>query len=758
MKNAACYFLFLLMFAAVPTQTVAQQQTILRVIVYSGKNGNPLVGANVLLFHPSQKQPESKFRYGGSTNNNGFVEFRKVAPSVYHLKVSYIGYETYEETIGLKYNDIRVTEITLQPKVGQLEQLLVEAERDIAVGQVGLRKISSEEIARVPTPGPGGDLASYLQTLPSVVMSGSRGGELHIRGGTPIQNLVLVDKLPVVKPFHISNLFSAFPSGVIQSVDLYAGGFGAKYIGATSGVIDVHLRPGNMKHYSGSGSFGSHLASLKIEGPAGFDQNSFIVMGRKSIIDETDTYLIDEEVPIGFYDITARYTFRPFGYSCSITGLRTFDEGQINPNGNIWLSWSNTVAGATCLSYDKKFSYPFELTVGYSRYRNSESSPTREARSSSLSQLFFKFNSDYEIFGLPIQYGLAGFYQNYNTKLNDRFTDFESFDITRAIAHASVSMNLDLSKSLTVQPSLGLQLILRKVSFEPRLRISYRPNNSDDYEISLALGKYNQGLTGVTDTRDAGTVFTVLKPIGQNDPLSRALHALLGLNANLSDNLEINLGGYIIKRANIPVAKWTPFATIETETVPANGLTYGFDARIVYDNSPFYLALSYGWAKTKYKAAANNLGAWVGGEVFSYYPPHDRRHVFTAVSSYTFIGFTAGASWRFSSGKPYTRVYGFDLALNYPFQYPVEYPLTDPGSARTLFARPYGGRLPAYHRLDVSLKKSFQISSGFSLNVEAGVINVYGRNNIFYFDANRLQRVNQTPFLPYFTIQAKINS
>lgn len=758
LKRLDCFcIIFLVTIALHPDRAEAQQQSILRVLVYSGEDGNPLVGANVLLYQPDQGQFEDTFRYGGSTNGSGFVEFREVVSGGYQLKISYIGYETYEETINLTYRDISVMELTLQPKVGQLEQLLVEAERDVAVGEVGLRKISPEEIARVPTPGPGGDLASYLQTLPGVVMSGSRGGELHIRGGAPMQNLVLVDMLPVIKPFHISNLFSAFPSTIIQSVDVYAGGFGAKYMGATSGVIDVHLRPGNMKQYRASGSLGSHLATLNVEGPVVSGQSSFIVSGRKSIIDQTDIYLIDEEIPIDFYDVTARYTFHPFDYSCNLTGLRTFDQGQINPAINNRLSWSNTVVGATCLSYDRKLNYPFKVTIGYSRYRNSESSPVREARSSSLTQIFFKFNSDYEIFGQPVHYALAGYHQNYDTKLNDLFSDFESFNITRATAHSSVSTVWNLSKRLTVEPSLGLQLILTRVTLEPRLRVSYQPKNRDDYEISIALGKYNQGFSGVTDPRDAGTVFTVLKPIGDSGRLPSALHGLVGFNANINPSLEVNLEGYVIKRENIPVAKWTPFATIETETVPANGFTHGFDARLIYDNRSFYLTLSYGWAKTKYKAATDNLGAWLGGEVFSYYPPHDRRHIFTAVGSYTFAGFTAGASWRFSSGKPYTRVYGYDLALNYPFRYPVEFPTTDPGKARALFSEPYGGRLPAFHRLDVSLERSFRLSPAFKLNAEAGVINAYNRKNIFYFDATRLQRVYQTPWLPYFTLQAQFN-
>lgn len=756
MKSTISFFAFFLVFALMhPHNGVAQQHSVLRLIVYSGKDGNPLTGTNILLYKKG-KQFNDNFRYGGSTNSNGFLELRGVAPGQYQLKVSYIGYQMYRQTITLKANDIKIVELTLTPKVGELEELVVEAERDIEVGEVGLAKISPEEIARIPTPGPGGDLASYLQTLPGVVMTGDRGGELYVRGGTPTQNLVLVNNMPIVKPFHISNLFSAFPSSIIQSVDVYAGGFDAKYIGATSAVIDVSLRAGNMRRYEADVGLSSHIVTVKLEGPIERDQKSFLVVARKSIIDQTDTYLSSRRVPIDFYDIMASYTFRPNGFSCSISGLRTYDQGQINPARNISLSWSNTVVGATCLGYNDTFNYPVEMTFGYSSYSNSETSPAREITSSGVSQIFAKVETQRQILGLPAIYNFELYYQSYHTVLNERFTRLESFDRIQSVAKGSVSLIWEVNEDVTAEPSLGTQLTLHNVTLEPRLRISYHPD--DAYEVSIALGKYNQNMIGITDQRDAGTTFTVLKP-GKDIPLPEALHGLIGFNAALGNGFEAKLGAYVIKRNNISVAKWNPIAKVEIETALADGLSYGFDARLKYDKNPFYASLSYGWAKTKYEATTEALGAWVGGKVFSYFPPHDRRHKISAVASAAFAGFTAGLSWTYGSGRPFTRVFGFDLALNFPEVFlPIDFPTKEPGVARTLFSRPYGARLPSVHQLDVSLERSFELSTHVSLDAEIGVINVYGRKNIFYFDSNTLQRVNQTPFLPYFTIVAEFNS
>ena len=145
----------------------------------------------------------------------------------------------------------------------------------------------------------------------------------------------------------------------------------------------------------------------------------------------------------------------------------------------------------------------------------------------------------------------------------------------------------------------------------------------------------------------------------------------------------------------------------------------------------------------------DDLGAWIEGDLFSYSPPHDRRHQVNAVASYELAGFTVNASWEFGTGRPYTKVYGFNLALDLPEQFPT----SSSGTAQTFYDRPYGARMPPYHRLDVSVERSFDLSPSLSIETKAGAINTYNRDNIFYYDVNSIRRVNQTPLLPYLSLR-----
>ncbi|NGP76140.1 TonB-dependent receptor plug domain-containing protein [Balneolaceae bacterium YR4-1] len=729
----------------------AQDNATLRVLVVSGEDGTPVAGANVLLLNEEYQEGDSlDISHAGATDKDGFHEFRNVIPKEYVLRVSFIGHENYTRRISLESGEIKIEQVTLPVNVQQLEELVVEAQGKVITGEAGLRRVSSVDLGRIPMPGSGGDLASYMQTLPGVVSTGDRGGDLYIRGGTPTQNKVLVDNMTLFKPFHISNLFSAFPQEAVQNIDIYAGGFGAEYLGATSAIVDVSLRPGNMKNFSGGGSLSPHLVSLQMEGPLTENRESFLIMGRKSTIQKYSDLIDIEEVPIDFYDIVARYSYQSSNFYCNITGMRTFDEGEINPGRDINLSWSNTALGARCRGFDETYNHPFEVTAGYSGFSNSEASPDGEERSAGIKQFFIRIDNKEELFGLPIDYGFGLNLRSVTAELAGVFTNYESFSNLSLIPHTYFSTIIDSGENFTFQPSFGSQVALGSPpTLEPRLRVTYTPAGSESSEFSLAAGRYSQELNGINDQRDAGTVFTVYRPVELEDGIQTALHGILGYKQIISSSLSTNIEGYVKRHRGIPVAKWTPEAQINIETGYANGLTYGFDVRVEYNNHPLYLYLGYGWSKVEYKAASEDLGAWIEEPIFEYSPAHDQRHKINTIASYRIGKYKASASWEMSSGRPYTQVYGFDLAVNVPSQEPLQ----EPGTARTLYDRPYGERLPYVHRLDFSLERSFTFASSNTLNVKLGCINTYDRDNIFYYDLNSLERVNQTPLLPYFSLK-----
>jgi hypothetical protein len=737
-----------LLLGGLPASAQAQATATLRVLVVSAADGAPLEGANVVLTAPDGSTVQA-----GVANRDGYYEMRGVAPGRYQLAVSFVGFETHRDTLTLEEGQ-RVYSVSLSIRTGQIEEVTVETERGAAQRQAGRQTIQAAEIGRVPSPGPGGDLASYLQTLPGVVSVGDRGGQFYIRGGAPTQNRYLVDGFPIVQPFHISSFYSAFPQNTIQSADLYAGGFGAEYAEATSSVLDVRLRPGNMKRYGGSAAVGPHLAALQVEGPIVRGEQSFLASARYSLIEQTAGPLLGQEAPIGFYDVTGRYTYQRDNASCHVTALLTHDEGSINPDRNRAFAWSNTVVGGRCLILAEQFDHTFSVRGGYSGFQNRVGTVGGPGQRAGRWRAFLALNYDQTLLGQPIDFGGRVTAGSYSAVINERFTDLERINEAQGMVRVHWSMDWGLGDFLTLEPSIAGQVTYAvRLSVDPRLRLSLRPWGSDDQEISLAAGVYHQIDEGVSDQRDAGSVFTVWRPPQFDDPLPQSLQAIVGYRHRFTPSLEVSVEGYGKRLRNFPVAEWQPEVGVSTGTALANGTAYGADARVEYQRGPFYGFVGYGWSTVNYRAATDDLGAWIDGTVFSYSPPHDRRHQVNIVSSYEFWGATASVSWEFGTGRPYTRVYGFDLSLDVP----NDDPLTTPGTARTIYQRPYDARLPAYHRLDVSLSRSFALSSRLALDAEVGAINVYDRPNIFYYDADTLQRVDQSPLLPYFSLKLSVD-
>src|SRR6202007_2836734 len=99
------------------------------------------------------------------------------------------------------------------------------------------------------------------------VFTGDQGGQLYIRGGTPVQNKVLLDGMIVYNPFHSIGLFSVFDNDIIRNADVYTGGFGAEYGGRISSIMDITTRDGNKKRVAGKIAASPFGAKVLVEGP-----------------------------------------------------------------------------------------------------------------------------------------------------------------------------------------------------------------------------------------------------------------------------------------------------------------------------------------------------------------------------------------------------------------------------------------------------------------------------------------------------------
>src|SRR5690606_12558682 len=147
------------------------------------------------------------------------------------------------------------------------------------------------------------DLATYLTTVPGVVTSGDRGGQFFIRGDEPTQRLGLLDGMTDYQRIHVLGFYSAFPAEIIDRLDFFAGGFGARYGGRLSSVLDVRTRAGNNRRFGGMAGASPFSGALRLEGPIVPGHASFLLSGRRSFIHRPGPELYGEPMPFEFGDV-----------------------------------------------------------------------------------------------------------------------------------------------------------------------------------------------------------------------------------------------------------------------------------------------------------------------------------------------------------------------------------------------------------------------------------------------------------------------
>jgi hypothetical protein len=186
---------------------------------------------------------------------------------------------------------------------------------------------------------------------------------------------------------------------------------------------------------------------------------------------------------------------------------------------------------------------------------------------------------------------------------------------------------------------------------------------------------------------------------------------------------------------NIPVVNDKKFTENDPELISVNGESYGWEFKLQYNDNPVNITTSY-------------TLSWAYRELndFIYYPNYDSRNVFNILFEFNLgDGWITSAIWNYNSGLPFTEIVGYYDKAYFQDLSGIDQTGED-FQPFTLLGDKNVGRLPDYHRLDVSLSKRLQIY-GFKILLGVDVINVYDRANIFYFDRDTGERVNMLPFM-----------
>ncbi|MCB0375951.1 MAG: TonB-dependent receptor, partial [Sinomicrobium sp.] len=241
MRYRLYFYLFLLLQTA--TSLHAQTGTI-RGNLYDRETGEPILFANIRLGGTA---------LGTNSDDNGFFSLTDVPTGSYTLIATYLGYDSLAVPVTLTANAISYQRLMMHPSAIDLTTVDVSGQRERARTEVGVSRltVTPKQIKSLPAAGGEADIAQYLPLLPGIISSGDQGGQLYIRGGSPVQNKILLDGMTIYNPFHSIGLFSVFETESVRSIDVYTGGFNAEYGGRISAVVDIKTREGNKQRFSG---------------------------------------------------------------------------------------------------------------------------------------------------------------------------------------------------------------------------------------------------------------------------------------------------------------------------------------------------------------------------------------------------------------------------------------------------------------------------------------------------------------------------
>ncbi|MFQ5446162.1 MAG: beta-sandwich domain-containing protein, partial [Saprospiraceae bacterium] len=288
---SACLFCFLGLYA--------QKGGTVRGNVYDKLTGEPIIFGTVILAGTT---------IGTNTNEDGFFSIGNVPPGEYVVVATYIGYDSATVSVTVRNGGIATENLYMSESSIQLSTVDVSARKEQAKSDVQVSKVTvtANQIKALPSTGGQTDIAQYLPVLPGIISTGDQGGQIYIRGGSPIQNKILLDGMTIYNPFHSIGFFSVFETEAIKTVDVLTAGFDAEYGGRISAVIDLKTREGNKKRLAGLVSANPFQAKALFEGPLkkfeeGGGSTSFLLTAKHSYIDKTSPWFYSYAVDTSFY-------------------------------------------------------------------------------------------------------------------------------------------------------------------------------------------------------------------------------------------------------------------------------------------------------------------------------------------------------------------------------------------------------------------------------------------------------------------------
>lgn len=720
---------------------------------------------------------------GTSTNVDGFFSLINAPEDSVVLQIYYVGYATMEVVVKPGPEDISNIKIELQSGV-QLDEVVVSAKSYKVMNAsegISTIQLSPAQLALLPNVGEV-DIFRSLQLLPGVSGSNESSSGLYVRGGTPDQNLVLLDGMTVYNVDHFFGFFSAFNADAVKDVQLYKGAFPAKYGGRLSSVVDLTGKTGNPNKLQGNVGLNLLNARAGLQIPL-FKKGSFSINGRRSFTDILrsglygkifDVFTQTENPPdidgieintvepdFYFFDLNTKLSINPSDKDVVAVSYYsggdhlvefndvTFERGQ-NPTILVELDvdetndWGNKgFSGKWSRQWDAK--WYSNLLVANSNY-------------------FSEYNRDLKILATLVEQDTVVLDRNIVTfednnvrdltfrldnelQLNNQHKfEFGGLTTLAAVDYEFIRddtltiLNLQqeatyaagyISDTWTPFSKLSINAGLRATYYDISKELYWAPRFSFQYNLSEQLkikggyGKHYQFVNRIVNENvtEGSRDFWLLA----DDDLvkvSDAEHFVIGA-AYENDGYIFDVEAYRKNLNNLAEFSLRfQREDIDSDRLFFLGSGYAEGVEFLFQKKR---GAYTGWVTYTLARVRNDFPELNNGFEFS--ALHDQRHEFKTVHSYEWENYRFAATFVLATGKPFTEPSG---------QYSIE--LLDGSTFNYIsVGAKNAARLPAYHRLDISMHyvtkvKRFDIDFGFS------IFNFYNRRNVWYREYDFTQK------------------
>lgn len=689
----------------------------------------PIPYANVALYgHPGK---------GASTDTAGVFCIEHVAPGIYQLSVTCIGYKNLLSEEYIVSGKLPPVELELEEDASQLDEVTVRATpfRRIKASPVSLQIIGLSEIEK--SPGGNRDISRIVRSYPGVSFSpiGYRN-DLIVRGGSPSENRFYLDGIEIPNINHFATQgasggpVSILNADLIREVQFYTGAFPVDKAGALSSVMDIRLRDGNPDDHTFKGTLGASEVSLSGAGHFG-KHTTYLFSVRQSYLQLLFKLLGLPFLPNyidGQFKIKTRLTEKDELLFLGLTGidnmkLNTDEKGE---DAEYMLSYLPRIKqqtftlGAAYKHYAGQ--HVQTVSIGYNylgnqnlKYRNNDdSSPenlTLDLRAHEQKTTLRAENRTYGERWSWVQ-GIEAYYARYDDRTFQRLYQSDAqvqheqetvLDIVGWSAFASARYQT-VDNRLTATLGLRLdgcnyssQMARFWENLSPNLSVSYRFLPA--WALNAAVGLYHQ-LPSYTALgfKDESGVYA-----NKSLKYMRVTNANIGVEWNVNERMVLSVEGFHKQYARIPLSvedgiplacKGNDYGVVGNErlTPVAEGRAYGVEGSMRWQiPGKFTSVASLTYFRSEYRS----------GKEGEYLPSAWDNRFIANVSGTLDLkrNWSVGAKLSAIGGSPYT---------------PYDEDKSSLVQAWDVQGRPYydysrynTGRLDAFAQLDVRVDKNY---------------------------------------------------